>query len=369
MNAALTRRTLVGEEVEQVPQRDLDAPDRLLLGQEIERSRIARDLHDGLGQRLALLSMNLRNIVHHSHEAPPVLRDRLNAVCSEVERLSKDLHCIAHNLHPTALAHTGLADAIRQLCADVSMQMRIEVEFVSDGSVPSVSEDAALALYRITQEALSNVARHSHSTSATVSLLHEGALQLTITDAGVGFDPTRLHSTDGLGLTNIRERASMLGGTLEVRSVPSQGTTITLRVPVPDSDAFIACAGQPRPRVLLCDDHFELMTALVRLLTLSCNVVGCVTDGAALLEAIASRHPDVVVLDVNLPSMNGLEACRKIGQAVHARTVMLTAHDDATLRDAALAAGAAAFVVKSRIGSDLLPAILTAAAQTRRSLH
>jgi signal transduction histidine kinase len=250
MNMAPTRTTPVVEAVEQVRQRDLDAPDCLLLGREIERRRIARELHDDLGQRLSLLSMSLADVVEAAVDAPPALRDQLRTVRSEVERLSRDLHRICHDLHPIVVAHVGLTDAIRRLCSDFSKQMRIEVEFIADDSVRPGSEDAALALYRVTQEALSNVARHSRSASATVSLLqHAGALQLTITDTGVGFDVTRLQSPDGLGLTSIRERASMLGAALEVRSVPSHGTTIDLRVPAPDSDAILACANRPRPRV------------------------------------------------------------------------------------------------------------------------
>ena len=115
--------------------------------------------------------------------------------------------------------------------------------------------------------------------------------------------------------------------------------------------------------MLLGDDHRGILTALERLITPSCDVVGCATDGAAILDALAARHPDVVVLDVNMPSMDGLEVCRRLAKTAHTRTVMLTASDDSTLRDAARAAGAAAFVVKSRVADDLLPAILNVAAQ------
>jgi DNA-binding NarL/FixJ family response regulator len=115
---------------------------------------------------------------------------------------------------------------------------------------------------------------------------------------------------------------------------------------------------KPRPRVLLADDHAGMLSALQRMLEPSCDVVGRVMDGRALLEAAGRYEPDVIVLDVTMPEIDGLEACRQIMVAApNTRIVFLTAHDDAAVRQRALSLGASAFVLKYRAWEQLLPAI------------
>ena len=115
----------------------------------------------------------------------------------------------------------------------------------------------------------------------------------------------------------------------------------------------------PRPRVLLADDHAEILAALRRMLVPYCDVVGQVRNGRTLLEAAGTLQPDVIVVDVNMPGVSGLEACRAIKQATPSiRVVMLTASDDAALRRRAFELGASAFVVKYQIADELVPAIL-----------
>jgi DNA-binding NarL/FixJ family response regulator len=117
----------------------------------------------------------------------------------------------------------------------------------------------------------------------------------------------------------------------------------------------------PRPRVLLADDHAEILSALRRMLQPFCEVIGMVCDGRALLEEIASRQPDVVVVDLNMPGLSGLEACRLIRQAAPGtRVVMLTASDDPAIRRKAQELGASAFVLKYQVADHLVPAILGA---------
>ena len=117
----------------------------------------------------------------------------------------------------------------------------------------------------------------------------------------------------------------------------------------------------PRPRVLLADDHVEILSALRRMLLPFCDVVGVVRDGKVLLEEIASVRPDVVVVDLNMPGLSGLEACRLIRQAAPGtRVVMLTASDDPAIRRKAQELGASAFVVKYQVADRLVPAILAA---------
>jgi len=204
----------------------------LLLGQENERKRVARELHDGVSQRIALVGIALSEAQQLATGVSPSLEEKLSTVRNEVELVADDLHHISRNLHPSAVSHLGLVAAVRRLCNDLSTQMRISVVFLGSDLFPRLSEEVELALYRVTQEGLSNIVKHSKSPTAQVSLSNEdGLVSLSIADVGVGFEISRLTSIAGLGLTSIQERARMIGAEVEVRSAPSEGTVIELHLP------------------------------------------------------------------------------------------------------------------------------------------
>jgi PAS domain S-box-containing protein len=212
--------------------------DNLMLGQEAERKRVARELHDGVGQRIALLTMSLKEIEGLVPAASPALEEKLRAVKDEVGRIASDLHRLSHNLHPSTVAHLGLVPALRRLCAEFSARMRVAVEFVAVGDCVDMPEETALALFRVGQECLANVAKHSKSPEAKVFLIEQPTeIRLTIIDNGVGFDVSQVHSSPGLGLVSIHERARMLGADVEIRSFPSRGTQVELRLPVSDKNS------------------------------------------------------------------------------------------------------------------------------------
>lgn len=205
--------------------------DNLMLGQEAERKRVARELHDGIGQRIALLTMSLREVESLVPDGSTALEQKLRAVEEEVGRIATDIHHLSHNLHPSTVSHLGLVPALRQLCKEFSEQMNLAVEFVAAAECADLSEETALALFRVGQECLANVARHSRSPEAKVFLIERPAeIRLTIIDHGVGFDVSQVHTSPGLGLVSIHERARMLGADLEIRS-SSRGTQIELRLP------------------------------------------------------------------------------------------------------------------------------------------
>ncbi len=205
--------------------------DHLLLGQEAERKRLGRELHDDLGQRIALLALGFHDIERLIPSASSILEEKLQAVRHEIERIASDIHRLSHNLHPSTVTQLGLVPALRQLCREFSEQTRITVDFVGGGLLSSMSEEVAVALFRVSQECLANIAKHSKSLDARVSLSEQpGEVRLTITDRGVGFDVSRLPLGTGLGLISIRERARMIGADIEILSASSRGTTIDLRV-------------------------------------------------------------------------------------------------------------------------------------------
>ena len=206
--------------------------DNLLLGQEAERKRLSRELHDDIGQRIAMLAVALNEIEGLVPSASSILEEKLQAVRRDVEFLASDIRRLSHNLHPSTVIQLGLVPSLRQLCREFSEQMHIPVEFVGGNISSSLSEEVAVALFRVGQECLANIAKHSKSAEARVSLSEEsGELRLTITDRGVGFDVSRLQANPGLGLISIQERARMIGAELDIQSTLSSGTTVELRVP------------------------------------------------------------------------------------------------------------------------------------------
>jgi PAS domain S-box-containing protein len=204
----------------------------LLLGQEAERKRIGRELHDAIGQKLALLAVKLTEIDHIAKSGE--LRKRMNEIRECVDSLASETHLISHNLHPPLLTHLGLIPALRRLCKDFSGSDMLEVTF--DGrntSKETVSPGIAISLFRIVQECLANVAKHSEARRAHVLVWRNPrGLHLIVADWGRGFDANRAFASRGLGLLSIRERARMMGGEIDIESAPSLGTRIHVCVPI-----------------------------------------------------------------------------------------------------------------------------------------
>ncbi|HEY5705120.1 MAG TPA: PAS domain-containing protein [Terrimicrobiaceae bacterium] len=210
-----------------------DLSGRLIQAQEEEQTRLARELHDDLSQSLALLSVGLEMF----GQSPPSERGQISARMEEfsaqVKRLSSEVHRLSHELHPAKLEQLGLVAAVRGFCKEFALAHELAIEF-SDNSVPqAVPEDTALCLYRIAQEALHNVVKHSAATVARVELAMErGELRLAIVDDGVGFDPETMRANGSLGLVSMAERARFVQGRLSIESHTGKGTRIDVRVPI-----------------------------------------------------------------------------------------------------------------------------------------
>lgn len=208
--------------------------DKLLSADENERQRLSRELHDDLTQRLAVLAIQVGNLEGRCLEAPDKVPDELRAIREHLADLSADVHRIARRLHPSILDDLGLADAIQSECSSVQEHEGIAVRYQPIDVPAELPKDVALCLYRITQESLRNVARHSGASRASVQLQGVGgAIRLSIDDPGVGFDLERLNGRAGLGLASMAERAKLVGGELSIRAQPGRGTTIEVHVPVP----------------------------------------------------------------------------------------------------------------------------------------
>lgn len=220
---------------------------QLIHAQEEERRRIARELHDQMGQNLTALNLSLKSL-HHS--APAKLQEAVLPIQDLAAQTARDLHRVALELRPPSLDDLGLVKAVRNLAATWSALCGIEVEVESSRYASAgISSEMETAVYRIIQEALNNVAKHSRAKHAGI-ILHRGAghIQAIIEDDGCGFDATgprrTADDTGGLGVGGIRGRLTVLGGSFEIESVPEQGTTLIARIPVAEEDEEKAKTGK-----------------------------------------------------------------------------------------------------------------------------
>jgi signal transduction histidine kinase len=202
---------------------------RLMEAQEEERRRISRELHDDIGQRVALLAIEL-DLIRQQLDGQTDLRERVERAQAATDELGSDLHQLSHTLHSSKLQYLGLPAALRELCTRIGEKHGLAVTMELDEARFVLAEESSLTLYRVAQEALNNVVRHSGATEARVTLSHSpGEVRLVISDNGQGFDPTRKNS--GIGLIGMRERLRAIQGDLLIISGPEGGSTFQVRVP------------------------------------------------------------------------------------------------------------------------------------------
>lgn len=205
----------------------------LVEAQETERARIARELHDEIGQALTAQIVDLHFLERNASESH-IVAARVADLKETTTRVLEDLHRLTVNLRPVALDHLGLISALRQLTQVFQRQhTEIEMQFqVTGAGWENLPDEIEIAVYRIVQEALNNAARHAHASRAEVYLARRGDDLVTIIwDNGVGFDPRIAFRSGRLGLTGMRERAEMLGGKMWIESNPGEGTTVHMEVP------------------------------------------------------------------------------------------------------------------------------------------
>jgi len=206
---------------------------RLIEAQERERTRIARDLHDDVAQRLALLAIELEHIQQNPFDSVSEHRTRIGEVRKGMLEISTDIQSLSHELHSSKLEYLGLAAAMRSFCREFGKQHKVEIEFESRDLPRQLPPDASLCLFRVLQEALHNAAKHSGVKRFDVQLWGtSGDVHLTVSDLGSGFDAEAAMKGRGLGITSMQERLKLVKGELTITSEPKRGTTIHARVPL-----------------------------------------------------------------------------------------------------------------------------------------
>ena len=261
------------------------------------------------------------------------------------------------------LKHAGLAAALTAYCAEVSRAADDRGDLHARRETSSrIDTETALCLYRIAQEALHNVVKHAGARQAEVRLLRTGdSAELTIADDGKGFDIAETRkSGKGLGLVSINERVRLAGGTLSIVTELNKGTRVRVRLPTSRSRAQRRCGRRVRTirsdltephhsrlsmrryTVLVADDHAIVKEGLVRLLKEhDFDVVGAVGDGHELIDAARRLRPDVIVTDLSMPGLSGLDVLARLkAEHIDSKVIVLTMHHDADLATRAMRAGA-----------------------------
>lgn len=222
-----------------------DLGGRLIKAQEEERSRVARELHDDLNQRMALLSVELEQLSLRLPPSQNNLRMSINNVWERAQEISSEIHRVSYQLHPSKLDHLGLVAAVRSLCLELAAHHEIKITFKAQGCGDLLPKDVTLCLFRIVQESLRNVIKHSGAREARVVLAGTAqVIQLSVSDTGRGFDADSLKTKSGLGLISMRERLRSVGGVISIHST-ARGTKIEVSVPVATAD--IRSAEMPLP--------------------------------------------------------------------------------------------------------------------------
>ena len=210
-----------------------DISRKLIEAQEQERARIARELHDDINQRLALLAVGIDGM--HKDVVGPLgeVQNRVSELMKQTTEISTAIQDLAHELHSSSLEYLGFVSAVKKLAGELGRRQEMEIEIKNDGVPNNLPPEMSLCLYRIVQEALHNAVKHSGTKYVEVHLQQTAdQIQITLRDCGKGFDVAAV-TGQGLGLASMRERIRLVHGTLVIRSKPEAGTSIRACVPFP----------------------------------------------------------------------------------------------------------------------------------------
>ena len=218
---------------------------RLIEAHEEERTWIARELHDDVNQRIALLAVNLQSLKQDRAASEDERSRRMGEACERVVEISGDIQALAHRLHSPKLEYLGLVAASEGFCRELSDQQGVQINLHSGDIPKNLPQEIALCLFRVLQEALQNAVKHSGVRQFDVLLKAvSNEIQLSVHDSGVGFDPEKAMNQRGLGLTSMKERLKLVDGRLSIDSQPQEGTTIHARVPLSPKAMSAGAASQ-----------------------------------------------------------------------------------------------------------------------------
>ncbi|MGM0451752.1 MAG: PAS domain S-box protein, partial [Thermodesulfobacteriota bacterium] len=351
---------------------------KLTEAEDRERRKLSEMLHDDLQQLLAAAKLQLGQLsetIDNKTQSLEIVK-QIDQILAESVKKTRTL---SHELSPSVLSREGFAAALDWLANQMHSKhgLFVEVDAAPDADPPS--QPLRMFLYKAVSEILFNVVKHSGVHAARVSLCRTtDGIELTVSDEGNGFDPAEIqtdnHHASGLGLFSIQERINMLGGEMTIDSAPDQGCRFTLCVPDPDAagKAKSATARQKQDassspaaerqilQVLVVDDHRMMREGLSTLLSQQPDIgtVEEAENGRQAIEKARHQQPDVILMDVSMPGINGIEATKKIKQIVpDTRIIALSMYDEPDIHVAMLEAGAVTYVPKAGPSETLLAAV------------
>jgi PAS domain S-box-containing protein len=349
----------------------------LIEAEERERQRIADLLHDDLQQMLAAAKMQLQ-AVSDELSSEPAITGIENILA---ETIVKSRH-LSHELSPPVLHHFGIVAALQWLGDRMYEQFNLVVEFETDTEPQLEYPPLRTFLFRAVQELLYNIVKHAGVKKAHIMVSKSNTnITISVSDYGKGFNPAILNDPIqkiGFGLISIRERASYIGGRFTIESAPDKGSSFTLTIPLilskddesspqlPVVDLKRQISEEPevfasgKIRVLFADDHDVMRQGLITLVSgqSDIQVVGEAANGQEAVDQARDLRPDVVVMDVSMPEMNGAEATRRIkSELPYIRVIALSMYEEEQVVRTMIKAGAESFVSKSASSAELMKAI------------
>jgi len=355
---------------------------RLLKLQDEERRHIARDLHDITGQKLAVQSITLSQLT--ARQKLNAQSQALVAECVKLnQQIGEDVRTLSYLLHPPLLDELGLSSAVKWYAEGFEKRtgIRVAVDIASD--FLRLPPDVEVTLFRIIQESLNNVHRYSgsHTASVQVRATPEKTIEVKVKDFGKGISPGVLNSSTGVvapigvGIQGMKERIRQLSGKLEITSRVNRGTVVTATIPLRAAGTAAAVetafptadsVAEPRPRtrgsrrkILIADDHEMLRRGIRAMLETETEweICGEAINGQDAVDKARSLRPDLVILDINMPILNGLAAVRQIlRNSPETKVLVFTIHDSDQTATEVKEAGAHGYLSKKNAGADLLSA-------------
>lgn len=353
-----------------------------------ERRRLSDLLHDDLQQLLVAGKIQLSAAIEAMAHAPEALERAHKLIEQSIDKTRS----LTSELATPVLYDAGLVPALKSLSRWMSEQQGLQVEVLAPETAEPAEENLRVLLFQTIRELLFNVVKHAQADRAEVTLRRtaDDEIQTTVVDHGQGFDPASAESAtsneDGFGLFGMRERIAWVGGSATIDSAPGQGTRVVLSVPDEPVQTAAASAPADQPlqrkpspgvaatgpaeraapeqndaiKVIVADDHAIVRQGLISALAgeTDINIIGEAADGREAVDLAQRVRPDVVLLDVSMPNLDGLEAARAItAESQDIRVIGLSVHGESDMADSMLNAGAAAYVNKAEAPSRLLSVI------------
>lgn len=355
---------------------------RILQLQDQERRRIARDLHDITGQELAAVIMSLNQVANRVSDTDGNAQQILSETISLVRKIEDEIRTLSYVLHPPLLDEFGLRSALNWYAEGFTKRSGIEVNVDAPRYLPRLSTEAETALFRVVQESLTNVLRHSNSSKAVIRLrVRDGKMRLSVEDEGRGIGREAIARISegmaaGVGTQGMRERLQQLGGSLTLRA-RVKGAQVIATVPLDPVDAPVAEPGPtiaeargktdeqliaPRTtkRILIADDHDVTRQGIRSLLKdeTDLEICGEAINGIDAVAKARELDPDLIIMDISMPGASGFSAATNLRESgARCKVLFFTTHTYYEIERMSIACGYEGLVTKTNAARDLLRAV------------